>query len=121
MEKVLVCGAGGFIGHHLVKALKKQGHWVRGVDLKDPEFEATDADHFIKGDLRVFETCKKSVYLDDSCRESVDTIYQLAKKGINNIKSLNFLGLKAISKELTFCSSIDKLSSLFKLFSKLLP
>ena len=78
MLKVLVCGAGGFIGHHLVKALKKQGFWVRGVDLKKPEFENTQADDFILGDLRIHETCKRSVFLDENHQESVDIIYQLA-------------------------------------------
>lgn len=48
----LVLGAGGFIGSHLVKRLKKEGYWVRGVDLKYPEFSETEADDFIKGDLR---------------------------------------------------------------------
>lgn len=51
MKKVLVCGAGGFIGGHLVKKLKKQGHWVRGVDLKLHEFSKSPADEFIVGDL----------------------------------------------------------------------
>ncbi|UCD16148.1 MAG: NAD-dependent epimerase/dehydratase family protein, partial [Candidatus Omnitrophota bacterium] len=44
--KVLVAGAGGFIGHHLVKYLKEKGYWVRGVDIKNPEFEGTAADDF---------------------------------------------------------------------------
>ena len=52
MKKVLVCGAGGFIGSHLVKKLKSQGHWVRAVDIKYPEFSETAADDFIGGDLR---------------------------------------------------------------------
>lgn len=51
MKKVLVCGAGGFIGGHLVKKLKRQGHWVRGVDLKIHEFSKSPADEFIVGDL----------------------------------------------------------------------
>src|ERR1700742_4469924 len=48
----LVCGAGGFIGHHLVRRLKREGFWVRGVDLKFPRFSETDADDFVIGDLR---------------------------------------------------------------------
>ena len=52
MYRVLVTGAGGFIGHHLVKRLKDQGHWVRGVDIKEPEFEPTAADEFLLLDLR---------------------------------------------------------------------
>src|SRR5689334_15945733 len=71
-KRALVCGAGGFIGSHLVKRLKREGFWVRGVDLKYPLFSETEADDFIVGDLRRF----------DICREAVDTrfdeIYQLA-------------------------------------------
>ena len=52
MKTALVLGAGGFIGSHMVKRLKKEGYWVRGVDLKYPEFSATQADEFIQGDLR---------------------------------------------------------------------
>jgi nucleoside-diphosphate-sugar epimerase len=51
-KRALVCGAGGFIGSHLVKRLKREGYWVRGVDLKKPEFAATAADNFVVGDLR---------------------------------------------------------------------
>lgn len=50
--RILVTGAGGFIGHHLVKRLKAEGYWVRGVDIKEPEFEATQADEFVLLDLR---------------------------------------------------------------------
>ena len=56
-EKVLVTGAGGFIGHHLVTFLKKQGFWVRGVDLKFPEYNQTDADEFEILDLRRWDNC----------------------------------------------------------------
>src|SRR5437763_17188856 len=48
----LVCGAGGFIGHHLVARLKREGFWVRGADLKFPRFSETEADDFMVGDLR---------------------------------------------------------------------
>ena len=51
-KKALVLGAGGFIGSHMVKRLKKDGYWVRGVDLKYPEYSETEADEFIRGDLR---------------------------------------------------------------------
>ena len=71
MKKVLVCGAGGFIGSHLVKRLKKEGYFVRGVDLKYPEFGESEADVFIKDDLR-----KLSVV--DMCVDGVDEVYQLA-------------------------------------------
>tara|TARA_B100000214_G_scaffold338936_1_gene284420 strand:+ start:336 stop:1463 length:1128 start_codon:yes stop_codon:yes gene_type:complete len=52
MKTALVLGAGGFIGSHMVKRLKKEGYWVRGVDLKHPEFSKTEADEFVVGDLR---------------------------------------------------------------------
>jgi len=71
MKKALVCGAGGFIGSHLVRRLKKDGYWVRGVDLKYPEFSKTEADEFIKGDLR-------NLSIVDVCVDGVDEIYQLA-------------------------------------------
>ncbi len=71
MKKALVCGAGGFIGSHLVKKLKKEGYFVRGVDLKYPEFSKSESDVFIKDDLR-----KLSVV--DMCVDGVDEVYQLA-------------------------------------------
>ena len=71
MKKALVCGAGGFIGSHLVRRLKKDGYWVRGVDLKYPEFSKTEANEFIKGDLR-------NLSIVDVCVDGVDEIYQLA-------------------------------------------
>ena len=71
MKKALVCGAGGFIGSHLVKRLKSEGYFVRGVDLKYPEFSKTEADEFIKGDLR-------DSYLVDVCVDGMDEVYQLA-------------------------------------------
>ena len=51
MKTALVCGAGGFIGGHLVKRLKKEGYWVLGVDIKHHEYVESQADEFIKGDL----------------------------------------------------------------------
>lgn len=71
-KKALVCGAGGFIGSHLVKKLKKEGFWIRGVDLKYPEFSKTSADEFIIGDLRDQQTCQKILDLP------FDEVYQLA-------------------------------------------
>jgi nucleoside-diphosphate-sugar epimerase len=56
--RVLVTGAGGFIGHHLVKRLKADGYWVRGVDIKHPEFEPSAADEFVLGDLRRWADCR---------------------------------------------------------------
>ena len=69
--KVLVTGAGGFIGHHLVTHLKRAGYWVRGADLKLPEFSATDADDFKVLDLRVWENCREAT-------AGVDEVYALA-------------------------------------------
>ena len=57
MKKIVVCGAGGFIGHHLVNRLKDEGFWVRGIDIKYPEYQETNADDFIKGDLRDSSIC----------------------------------------------------------------
>ena len=72
MKKILILGAGGFIGSHLVKKLKAEGHWIRGVDLKYPEFSDIIADEFIIGDLREQEVCRSIVTSD------IDEIYQLA-------------------------------------------
>jgi len=80
MKTILVCGAGGFIGSHLVTRLKKEGHWVRGVDLKYPEFSKTTADDFVVGDLRDPLVCQK--VLDPStspgASKQFDEVYQLA-------------------------------------------
>lgn len=59
-KKVIVCGAGGFIGHHLAKRYKEEGYWVRGVDIKYPEFESTHADEFIISDLRFLDQANKA-------------------------------------------------------------
>ena len=71
-RKVLVCGAGGFIGSHLTRRLKKEGYWVRGVDLKYPEFSETAADEFVVGDLRDQSVCR------DVTDRPFDELYQLA-------------------------------------------
>jgi len=71
MKKVLVCGAGGFIGGHLVNRLKTEGYWVMGVDLKQNEFGNMNADHFLLGDLRDPAFVKKIVI-------GIDEVYQLA-------------------------------------------
>ncbi|MEK7131176.1 MAG: NAD-dependent epimerase/dehydratase family protein [Patescibacteria group bacterium] len=72
MKTALVCGAGGFIGSHLVKKLKGEGFWVRGVDLKYPEYSPTTADEFVAGDLRDPLVCQK--ILD----RNFDEVFQLA-------------------------------------------
>src|SRR5271166_1620109 len=72
MRSALVCGAGGFIGSHLVRRLRREGFWVRGTDLKFPEFAETDADDFILGDLRDAAFCNAVV------DRRFDEVYQLA-------------------------------------------
>ena len=70
-KRVLVTGAGGFIGHHLVAFLKQKGYWVRGVDIKEPEFAATEADEFALLDLRRWQNCLAAT-------EDIDELYALA-------------------------------------------
>lgn len=70
-KRVLVTGAGGFIGHHLVAFLKREGYWVRGVDIKRPEFASTEADEFELLDLRRWENCLKAT-------RNIDEVYALA-------------------------------------------
>ena len=72
MKTALVCGAGGFIGGHLVTRLKKEGFWVRGVDIKNPEFGDSTADEFIKDDLR------DPVLCNEITDRPFDEVYQLA-------------------------------------------
>ncbi len=72
MKKALVCGGGGFIGSHLVTRLKKEGYWVRCVDLKYPEFSTTTADDFIIADLREPQSWEKALDTE------FDEAYQLA-------------------------------------------
>lgn len=72
MKTALVCGAGGFIGGHLVKRLKRDGFWVRGVDLKFHEYAETEADDFVIGDLRDPHFCKQVI------DRRFDEVYQLA-------------------------------------------
>ena len=89
MKTALVLGAGGFIGSHMVKRLKSEGYWVRGVDLKYPEFSNTEADEFIIGDLRDPEIVKRAVKftgilgnfyknIPDKLSSTFDEIYQFA-------------------------------------------
>jgi GDP-D-mannose 3', 5'-epimerase len=70
-RRILVTGAGGFIGHHLVSALKRQGCWVRGVDVKYPEYAPSDADEFLIRDLRRWGSCLQAT-------ADIDDVYALA-------------------------------------------
>ena len=76
MKTALVLGAGGFIGSHLVKKLKEEGYWVRGVDLKRPEYWDTFADDFIVGDLRDPDLVEDIILAHND--QNFDEIYQLA-------------------------------------------
>jgi GDP-D-mannose 3', 5'-epimerase len=82
--RVLVTGAGGFIGHHLVTWLKERRYWVRGVDVKHPEFAASEADEFELRDLRLWEECLAAT-------RDVDEVYALAADmgGMGYISSHN--------------------------------
>jgi nucleoside-diphosphate-sugar epimerase len=82
MKKVLVTGAGGFIGHHLVNYLKARKYWVRGVDIKEPEYQRTAADEFELLDLRRWANCLQAT-------RGIDEVYNLAADmgGIGFIES----------------------------------
>ena len=75
MKRALVCGAGGFIAGHLVKKLKREGYWVRGVDIKEHEFSKTAADEFLVLDLREKQNCEAALSIKDA---KFDEVYQLA-------------------------------------------
>jgi GDP-D-mannose 3',5'-epimerase len=75
MKRALVCGAGGFIGGHLVKKLQREGYWVRGVDIKPHEWSPKAADEFIQLDLRKEEDCRRALSLPEG---KFDEVYQLA-------------------------------------------
>src|SRR6266545_4743560 len=78
MKRALVCGAGGFIAGHLAKRLKADGYWVRGVDIKSPEFSPTAADEFLLFDLRDPSNCTQALLPDNSKTAAFDEVYQLA-------------------------------------------
>ena len=87
MKRALVCGAGGFIGGHLVKKLKQEGYWVRGVDIKEHEFAPTQADEFLLLDLRELQSCRAALTLGEGhpatgpgqrSGRTFDEVYQLA-------------------------------------------
>jgi nucleoside-diphosphate-sugar epimerase len=76
MKKALVLGAGGFIGSHMVRRLKSEGYWVRGADLKYPDFSISFADHFVIADLSVYENVESII--DPMGTSAFDEIYQFA-------------------------------------------
>jgi nucleoside-diphosphate-sugar epimerase len=81
MKKCVVLGAGGFIGGHLVKKLKKEGYWVRGVDIKKHEYSNLPCDEFLQGDLRDIQFCSLALSVPSIGKETVegiDEVYQLA-------------------------------------------
>ncbi|MBI4242576.1 MAG: NAD-dependent epimerase/dehydratase family protein [Planctomycetes bacterium] len=98
-KRVLVTGAGGFIGHHLVKFLKNKGYWVRGADIKEPEYEKTAADEFEKLDLKSIDNCFKVT-------KGVENVYHLSA----NMGGIGFItGNKA---EITFDNTMMDLGML---------
>lgn len=84
MKKVLVTGAGGFIGNHMVNYLKRKGYWVRGVDIKRNEFQIIKADEFLLLDLRKWENCIKAT-------KNIDHVYNFAANmgGIGFIETVH--------------------------------
>ena len=70
-NRVLVTGAGGFIGHHLTDFLKEKGYWVRAVDIKHPDFSPSKADEFMLLDLREYNNCIRAT-------TGINTVYNLA-------------------------------------------
>jgi len=120
MKKALVCGAGGFIGTHLVRRLKKEGYWVRGVDIQKSIFSETSADEFYVKDLVNRENCVESLNLPNE--EVFDEVYQLAADmggagyiftGENDLKvmhdsvsiNLNFINLHKMYNKIFYSSS----------------
>ena len=86
--RVLITGAGGFIGHHLTKYLVDRGYWVRGVDIKEPEYEPTAANEFMLLDLSVADNCLKAT-------KGVDEVYGLAA----NMGGIGFILLVRTARE----------------------
>lgn len=110
-EKILVTGAGGFIGSHLVKFLVNKGCWVRGVDIKKPEFMKTDVQEFQLLDLRIWGNCLKST-------EDIDTVYNLAANmgGIGFISEVKAEVMRdniSINVNILEASRVNKVSKFF--------
>lgn len=111
MKKALVTGAGGFIGHHMVNYLKKKRFWVKGVDIKKPEFESTQADEFLLLDLREKENCLKST-------KKVDHVYNFAANmgGVGFLEEVRAAVMKdnvLINTNMLEASKINKVKCFF--------
>lgn len=109
MKKILVCGAAGFIASHLVKRLKHQGHWVRGVDQKRPEFSPTAADDFQVLDLREERACRAALSAPGG--GVFDEVYQFAADmgGMGFIHSAEceiMFNSAQINAQMTRCSAL---------------
>ena len=98
MKSALVLGAGGFIGSHMVRRLKSEGYKVRGVDLKYPEFSATEADDFLIADLRIRENVTKA--LSDFEGKKFDEIYSMCAKNYRILENFENLSLEQEYKKI---------------------
>ncbi len=121
MKKALICGAGGFIGGHLVKKLKKEGCWVRGVDIKEHEFAETQGDEFLLLDLREAHNCWEALNLGDG--ETFDEVYQLAADmggmGFIHSAECDIMQQRVDQHQYDRHGSEDRRAALFLLFFRL--
>ncbi len=119
MKRILVTGAGGFIGGHLVTRLKEEGYWVRGVDIKEHEYKKTDADEFYLKDLRIMQNCLTSCADIDECytlaadmggagfvftgENDADIMHNSAKINLNMAEACRIQGVKKIFYSSSAC------------------
>ena len=102
-KTALVLGAGGFIGSHMVKRLRKEGYWVRGVDLKYPEYSATEANEFVKGDLRDTNLVNKIIK-----GEEIKVAKDIFSTPISSICSAEVSSASLISFSAIVCAPTNK-------------
>lgn len=123
MKKILVTGAGGFIGGHLVTRLKEEGFWVRGVDIKEHEYKKSDADEFMVADLRIMENCLRVCADIEECytlaadmggagfvftgENDADIMHNSAKINLNMAESCHVQGVKKIFYSSSACMYPD--------------